>query len=141
LPMPEASPAAKATLAALAQTAQTAAETRRDEIARFGRAVLRDLVPGGLSNLTAAKGAKLPAAWQTDVPEFGDFTLELKKRFKRDLNLQERNDWDAAVSQARERVATFTQTITQAEREIDTCVYQLFDLSPEEIRLIEATSS
>lgn len=38
----------KAQLTTLTQTAQTAAETRRDEIARFGRATLRDLVPGGL---------------------------------------------------------------------------------------------
>ena len=61
------------------------------------------------------------------MPAFGDFTAELKKRFKRELNLQERNDWDAAV----------TQAILEAEREIDAIVYQLFALSPEEIRLIE----
>ena len=69
-----------------------------------------------------------------------DYKPELKKRFKRDLSLQERNDWDAFVTQARARVATFTQTVTQAEREIDTLVYQLFDLNAEEIRLIEASS-
>nr|MDP2192366.1 N-6 DNA methylase [Rhodoferax sp.] len=137
LPIPEASQTVKARLVTLAQSAQTAAESRRDEIARFGRAALRDLVPGGLSNLTAAGGAKLPAAWQSGVPEFGDFTAELKKRFKRELNLTERNDWDAAVTQARERVAAFTQAITQAELEIDAIVYQLFELTAEEIRLIE----
>jgi hypothetical protein len=141
IPVPEVTQGIQEQLSDLAQTAQTAAEARRDEIARFGRAALRDLVPGGLSNLTAAKGAKLPAAWQTDVPEFGDFTLELKKRFKRELNLQERNDWDTFVAQARERVAAFTQTIMQAEREIDTLVYQLFGLTPDEIRLIEASNA
>lgn len=141
LPIPDTSPAIKAQLSALAQTAQAAASERRDEIAKFGRAALRDLVPGGLSNLTAAKGAKLPAAWQTDVPEFAAFTAELKKRFKRDLNLQERNDWDTYVAQARARVAALTQTITQAERAIDAIVYQLFDLTPEEIRLLEASLS
>lgn len=137
LPIPVASEADKAQLATLAQSAQTAAETRRDEIARFGRAALRDLVPGGLSNLTAKGGAKLPAAWHDGVPEFKDFTLELKKRFKRELNLQERNDWDAAVTQARVRVAALTQTIAQAEREIDSIVYRLFELTKEEITLIE----
>ena len=137
LPIPDTPQALKAQLAALAQTAQAAAESRRDEIARFGRAALRDLVPGGLGNLTAAGSAKLPAAWQTGVPEFGDFTTELKRRFKRDLNLSERNDWDVAVAQAREKVTGLTQRITQAEREIDTLVYQLFDLTPEEIRLME----
>ena len=87
--------------------------------------------------MTVQGGAKLPAAWQSSVPEFGEFTAELKKRFKRELNLQERNDWDAAVAQAREKVGAFTQDITQVEREIDAIVYQLFDLTPEEIRLIE----
>jgi CubicO group peptidase (beta-lactamase class C family) len=137
LPIPDASAAQKAHLAALAQSAQSAAESRRDEIARFGRAALRDLVPGGLSNLTAAKGAKLPAAWQVDVPEFGEFTAELKKRFKRELNLQERDDWDAAVTQARERVAALSLTIAQAERQIDCIVYNLFALGNDEIELIE----
>ena len=144
LPIPHASAAQKAQIAALAQSAQTAAESRRDEIARFGRAALRDLVPGGLSNLTAAKGAKgakLPAAWQTGVPEFGEFTAELKKRFKRELNLQERNDWDTAVKQARERVAALSQTIAQAEREIDAVVYQLFDLTPDEVNLMNTANS
>lgn len=136
-PIPTASEADKSLIATLAQSAQTAAEARRDEIARFGRAALRDLVPGGLSNLTAKGGAKLPAAWYDGVPEFKDFTLELKKRFKRELNLQERNDWDAAVTQARERVAALTQQIIQAEREIDSIVYRLFELTKEEITLIE----
>ena len=140
LPIADISETPKSYLASVVTAAQTAAEARRDEIARFGRAALRDLVPDGLSNLTAAKGAKLPAAWQADVPEFGEFTAELKKRFKRDLNLQERNDWDACVAQARSKVATLTQTITQAEREIDALVYQLFDLTTEEIRLLEANS-
>jgi len=138
LPIPAASDAQKAQLAALAQSAQVAAEARRDEIARFGRAALRDLVPGGLSNLTKT-GAKLPATWQTDVPEFAEFTAELKKRFKRALNLQERNDWDAAVAQARARIAALTQTITECEREIDAMVVQLFDLTPDEIQLLSTT--
>lgn len=140
LPMPNITAAHRTQLAALAQTAQTAAEARRDEIARFGRAALRDLVPGGLSNLTAAKGAKLPAAWQAYVPEFGEFIAELKKRFKRELNLQERNDWDTAVTQARERVTALSQIIAQAEREIDTIVYCLFALGADEIELIEQTT-
>ena len=140
LPVPEASSALKSKLAAISQAAQTAAESRRDEIARFGRAALRDLVPGGLTNLTAKGAAKLPASWQDGVPRFSEFTAELKKRFKRELNLAERNDWDAAVTQARDKVALLTQQITQAEREIDAIMYELFDLSADEIALIAADS-
>jgi N-6 DNA Methylase/TaqI-like C-terminal specificity domain len=138
LPVPCSFEGERERLAELAQTAQTAAQARRDELARFGRAALRDLVPGGLSNLIAPGGAKLPAAWHEAVPAFDDFTRELKKRFKRELNLTERNDWDAAVHAAHARVAAFTQQITQAERAIDSIVYQLFDLSPADIALIEA---
>lgn len=137
IPLPQVTEAAQTQLSALAQSAQSAAEARRDEIARFGRAALRDLVPGGLSNLTVSGGAKLPAAWQSSVPEFGEFTVELKKRFKRELTLQERNDWDTALTQAREKVAIYTHSITQAEKDIDAIVYQLFQLSPDEITLIE----
>ena len=138
LPVPTGFDGERVKLAELAQTAQTAATQRRDELARFGRAALRDLVPGGLSNLSAKGGAKLPAAWQEAVPLFADFTLELKKRFKRELNLTERNDWDAAVHAASARVTALTQQITQAERAIDSIVYRLFDLTAEDIALIEA---
>ena len=140
LPVPETTSVLKSRLAAISQAAQTAAESRRDEIARFGRAALRDLAPGGLSNLTAKSAARLPATWQDGIPRFSEFTSELKKRFKRELNLLERNDWDAAVTQAREKVALLTQQITQAEREIDEIVYGLFDLSADEIALITADS-
>ena len=139
-PVPAVPEAEKKRIATLAISAQTAAESRRDEIARFGRAALRDLAPGGLSNLTAKGAARLPVAWQDGIPQFSDFTTELKKRFKRELNLLERNDWDAAVTQAREKVALLTQQITQAEREIDAIVYELFDLSADEIALIAADS-
>jgi hypothetical protein len=136
LPVPLASEAVKDLMGQHAQTAQRAAESRRDEIARFGRAALRDLVPGGLANLTLSNGAKLPAAWQDQVPEFADFTAELKKRFKRELNLQERNDWDLAVAAARAKVAELSQTISLAEREIDGLVCTLFGLTAEEIALL-----
>ena len=140
LPVPAAPNALKASLSALSQAAQTAAESRRDEIARFGRAALRDLAPGSLTNLTAKGAARLPTAWQDGIPRFSEFTAELKKRFKRELNLVERNDWDAAVTQAREKVAALTRQITEAEREIDAIVYALFDLTTEEIALISETS-
>ncbi len=132
LPIPPANDADRAQLAALAQSAQIAAAARRDEIRRFGHIVLRDLVPGGLDG-----AGKLPAAWDAAVPDFAAFTAELKKRYKRELTLAERNDWEAAVAQARQQVARHTQEIRGYEREIDSIVQRLFDLTPQEIALIE----
>jgi hypothetical protein len=44
------------------------------------------------------------------------------------------------VNQARARVVGLSLTIAQAEREIDAIVYQLFDLAPDEINLINAAN-
>ncbi len=133
LPVPTMSTTQRDTLSTLAVTAQTAAEARHTEIKRFAYLVQSDLVPGGQGG-----GAKLPTAWQTEVPSFDGLRDELKKRFKRELPLGERNVWDCAVSCARQEVASYTQTIAQCEREINALVYQLFDLSADEIALIEA---
>ena len=131
-PIPAVNSTDKEKLATLAEATQTAAEARRDEVKRFGRMVLRDLVPGGLQG-----GGKLPAAWDAAVPDFAEFTAELKKCYKRELTLGQRNDWDAAVARSRERVAQLTQSIQRCEREMDAIVYRLFDLTPQEIALIE----
>lgn len=131
-PIPEVNPADREKLATLAEAAQTAAEARRDEIRRFGHTVLRDLVPGGLQG-----DGKLPAVWDAAVPDFAEFTTELRKRYKRELTLGERNDWEVAVAQARQQVAQLTQDIQRLEREIDAIVYRLFNLTPREIALIE----
>ena len=118
----------------MAKDAQGAAGKRRDTLNHFGRMVLRDLAPGGLTG-----GAKLPAAWDQTIPAFGELTTELKKRFKRDLNLTERNDWDTEVAQARARVAALDADIARCEREIDAIVYGLFDLTTAERALIEGS--
>ena len=131
LPIPTTTETQRSQLATLAQAAQTAAEQRRDVLKTFGHQVLRDLAPGGAT-------AKLPPTWDAQVPTFADFSAQLKTRYKRELLLAERNDWEAALNAARQTIAALSQTITQSEQAIDRIVYQLFELTPVEIQMIEA---
>lgn len=126
LPIPPANKTQKSQLAKLAKTAQTAAEQRFIEIRKFNHAAVRDFAPTG----------KLPAAWSDALPSFSGFTAELKKRFKRDLNLQERNDWDNYLTTTQTRINELTQTITRAEREINALVCELFGLTADEVGLL-----
>ncbi len=134
LPVPEAAPDDRAGLTALADQAQTAATARHADIRRFGHQVLRDFAPGGVDG--AAKLGDVLGGQTGGLPAFADFSAEIKKRFKRELNLSERNDWDAALAAARTRVQAHTQTIAQCEREINAVVNRLFGLTPQEIALL-----
>ena len=128
-PIPTVTADVRACVAEWASSAQTAAQARHREIKRFGRTVLRDFAP---------RGARLPAAWDHAIPEFTELCAEIDKRFKRELRLAERNEWDAAVTEARARVAELDAVVAGCEKLIDAAVYRLFDLSPAEVALIEA---
>lgn len=71
------------------------------------------------------------------IPAFSDFTAALKKTFKRELSLQEKNDWEATLDKARASSTMHTNTIAAAEQAIDKIVYQLFDLTADEIAVVE----
>lgn len=132
-PIPVVSAEDRTRIAALSTSAQKAAEVRRDEIRKFGHMVLRDLAPGGVGG-----GAKLGELLGEQVPPFAVFVSEVKKRFRHQFSLVERNDWDRVMAAARERIEAQDKCIRECEREIDTIVYALFGLSSDEIALIEA---
>lgn len=129
-PIPPANKSQKEQLAKLAKTAQIAAESRFKLIKQFNHAAMRDFAPSG----------KMPAAWSDKLPTFTTFTAELKKRFKRDLSLQERNDWDDYLASTQKIISTLNNQIAQAEREIDELVCELFGLTEEEVRLLSGLS-
>jgi hypothetical protein len=130
LPIPAVTESHKAQLATLAKTAQIAAESRFKLIKEFNHYAVRDFAPSG----------KMPAAWSDALPTFTTFTIELKKRFKRDLILQERNDWDGYLASTQKKINALNNKITQAERDIDELVYALFGLTEEEERLLSGLS-
>ena len=61
----------------------------------------------------------------------------MTKRFKTDIPLKERNDWEQLFTQGRTRIQQLSANIAAAERSIDLAVYELFDLSPADMALIE----
>lgn len=131
LPVPDATPETRAQLAALAETAQRAAEQRRDLLNTFRRRVLTDLAPGGMTAKLNNKLADWPAL------EFKAFHDEIKKQFKQAIPLAERDEWQTRFEADKTQVAQFAAEITRCEREIDAAVYRLFNLTANEIALIE----
>ena len=78
---------------------------------------------------------KLQAWWE--LPDFASFRAEIKKVFKADIPLADRTDWEDWITRDRAEIARLSAEITQAETEIDRIVYDLFDLTDDEIALLE----
>lgn len=131
LPIPSPDADTRTRLFALANSAQRAAEARRDLQAGFRRRVLTDLVPGG----TTAKLTTKLADWS--ALDFKAFYDEVKKQFKQPIPLAERDAWQTRFEADKQRAQELTAEITLCERAIDAEVYRLFDLTPEEIAVIE----
>ena len=131
LPIPLITSADRAALEARGRICHTASEERREVIKQFGHEVLRDLASSGSTS-------KRPGVLQDWAPlDFAGFTAAVKKHFKQDIPLNDRNAWEAKLKTGAARVAELTTQIKRAEREIDQIVYRLFDLTPDEIALIE----
>ena len=62
----------------------------------------------------------------------------MKKEFKADIPLAERSDWEDWITRDRAEIARLSAEITKAEAQIDSIVYALFDLTPDEIALLES---
>lgn len=79
---------------------------------------------------------KLYAWWELD---FDAFRAEVNRTFSREIPLKERADWERYLTENAAEVRALSASIADAEREIDAIVYRLFDLTPEEITLLEAS--
>lgn len=75
--------------------------------------------------------------WWT-MPDFATFRAEVKKVFKADIPLADRSDWEDWINRDRAEIARLSAEITKAEAQIDSIVYGLFDLTPDEIALLES---
>jgi hypothetical protein len=74
--------------------------------------------------------------WKLD---FKSFRAEIKKAFKDDIPLKQRNEWENFLREEGEKVRRLTAEIEQAERDIDAIVYKLFGLTPDDIALLESS--
>jgi Type I restriction-modification system methyltransferase subunit len=133
--IPVMSDRAKADLTSLAEVSQTAAQARLKLQTSFIRRI-PDLCP---PEREAKLNTKLKEWWA--FPGFAEFRAEVKKVFKADIPLSERSDWEDWLTRDRAEINRLTAEIAQAEAEIDAIVYDLFDLTGEEIALLEAAIS
>ena len=134
LPIPAADASTRTRIAVLAESAQCAATARRNLQASFRRRVLTDLAPVGAAARLSTKLAEWPSL------DFKAFHDEMKKQFKQlkqPIPLAERDAWQARFEADKKKVMELSTEITRCERAIDAEVYRLFDLTPEEIALIE----
>lgn len=94
--------------------------------------ILSDLAPPERQKLTN----KLQNFWTLDFTAFRD---EIKRAFKTEIPVKDRDGWEKYLAEKSAEVKKLTAEIEAAEREIDALVYRLFDLTPDEIKLLEAS--
>lgn len=130
-PIPSVPAPQRKRLASLGQTCSAAA-TQRFEIQSAVRRRILDLAPPERAKLNG----KLNDWHELD---FASFRAEIKKVFRADIPLKERGEWETYLKENRTRVAALSTEIASAEREIDALVYDLFELTPAEIALLESS--
>ncbi|MCC4242973.1 Eco57I restriction-modification methylase domain-containing protein [Stappia indica] len=133
LPIPTATDIQKADLTALAEACQTAAKQRfklQEDLIRR----IPDLAATGMQPKLTTRLKE----WWT-LPDFGAFRAEVKKVLKADIPLAERSDWEDWIARDKAEIARLTAEIKANEDRINAIVYELFDLTPDEIELLEAS--
>ncbi|HVT56755.1 MAG TPA: TaqI-like C-terminal specificity domain-containing protein, partial [Xanthobacteraceae bacterium] len=128
-PLPDTSKKARSQLVRLAQACTDSASHRLDLQSKVRHRIL-DLAPPERKKLSR----KLEDWWTLD---FAAFREEVKRVFKNDIPVKERGEWERYLAKNAAAVKKLDAEIEKAEREIDAIVYRLFDLTPEEISLLE----
>lgn len=130
-PIPEISRANRGRLMQLGERCTTSA-SRRLLVQESIRHRILDLAPPERKKLSR----KLEEWWTLDFAEFRD---EVKRVFRSEIPVKERGEWEAYLAKNAADVHALDAAIENAEREIDAIVYQLFDLTPKEIALLEGS--
>jgi hypothetical protein len=132
LPIPTASGDVQGALGSIAQVISTCAGDRYVLHQKTRHRILSDLgKPGAELNL------KLTAWWELD---FKGFREELKKALGTEIPLKQRDEWEAWLDAKRAEHERLTAEIVRLETELNAKVYELFDLTPAEIKIIEEST-
>jgi hypothetical protein len=129
MPIPDMSQAVRADLLRLGEIC-TKASVHSFDVQSTLRHRILDLAPPERAKLSR----KLEDWWTLDFAAFRD---EIKRVFKTEISVKERGEWEAYLAEQSGKVRVLTAEIEAAEREIDAIVYRLFDLTPDEIKLLE----
>jgi len=131
-PIPPADDTQKSDIRDLARALKLTAEKRLTLQTALTRRIPDLCPPGRDPKLTT----RLQEWWT--LPDFAAFRAEVKKVFKADIPLAERSAWEDWITRDRAEIARLSAEITKAEAQIDSIVYGLFDLTPDEIALLES---
>ena len=132
--MATATPSARAELAAASEQASKAAQKRLTLQTALTRRIPDLCPPDRDPKLTT----RLQEWWT--LPDFAAFRAEVKKVFKADIPLAERSAWEDWITRDRAEIARLSAETTKAEAQINSIVYGLFDLTPDEIALLESAA-
>jgi hypothetical protein len=130
-PIPNATDNQKAQIGELAEQCQQLAEKRYQKQKDVRRRI-PDLCP---DDQTAKLNTKLNNWWQ--LSDFKDFQAEIKKVFKTEIPLKDRNEWEKWLNEEKAEILALSQKIEQKEQELNQQVYELFELTESEIELLE----
>lgn len=130
-PIPNMSSAEKSRLGKLGRSCAASAKKRFDIQSAVSHRIL-DLAPPERKKLSR----KLEGWWSLDFAAFRD---EVKRVFRAEIPVKERGEWESYLAKHAAEVKKLDAEIERTEREIDAIVYRLFDLSPDEIALLEAS--
>jgi TaqI-like C-terminal specificity domain/N-6 DNA Methylase len=131
VPMPELSKETQTRLVAPARTCSEAARQRFEARSAVSHRIL-DLAPPGRRKLSR----KLDEWWAID---FTEFRAEVKRLFRIEIPVKERSEWETYLADQAAELRKLDAQIEKAEREIDAIIYRLFDLTPDEVALLEAS--
>jgi hypothetical protein len=132
VPIPQADETQRLAIERAVDSAQSAAHTRYALQTALARRIPDLCPPGRDPKLTT----RLQEWWT--LPDFSAFRAEVKKVFKADIPLAERSAWEDWIIRDRAEIARLSAEIIKAEAQIDGIVYGLFDLTPDEIALLES---
>ena len=130
LPWPDLSKGRRTQLVNLSQSCRKAAGQSLAIRIDFHHRILSDLAPPERQKLTG----KLENFWMLD---FAAFRAELKKAFKAEIAVKDRDGWEKYLAEKSAEVIKLRADIEAAECATDAIVYKLFDLTPDEIKLLE----
>lgn len=133
LPIPPASDAERLEIGQWVATAQAAAKRRHE---------LQQSIARRIPDLAAdPANAKLPTALKQwwHLPDFAAFQRLVRGALKADIPLKQRSEWEDWITTTRAEINTLSAEVSRLEAEINAKVYALFNLTPAEIELLEAS--
>ncbi len=134
VPIPDASEVERQAIADLARTCTALCQERYQAQIKMQRRLLQAFAGASGQPLNQ----KAEAWWEQDFIALGD---ALKTSFKLPSNPMKNprtaDEWESYLGEKRTEQARLTQVLNDAEAEINDRVYRLFDLTPEEIKLLQ----